>query len=421
MSFVIGFAMNISSSEILTYLREELDRLGQEKATGELAITHAGIPMTIFLLSGRLQYVTDSEHRMRRWKRATFQHCAGWTQPTAILNSQPWEYDFLYQGISKKNLTLEQAKHVISTIASECWYELALTQDIQVTWQPGDRQKSTFSYFLSLSATEIHPDLREAEMLHQEWHQAGFDQYRPSLSPELTAKGNTLNNPAVQRYLNGQFTVWDVALQLKQPIAKVMRSLLTWQDKELITFKTIPDLPAPVEEMTETPAVATTPTPSPAAPTSKAIATDSQPAGKRPGQFLVACIDDSPIVIHNLKSILGPAGFQVLSIPEPMAGFAQLIEHKPDLILLDLNMPNANGYSICKFLRETPVFGQTPIIILTAQDNVIDRTRAKLVGANDFISKPPEPQALIALINKYLAVKTGDTASVVGSGVLQPA
>ena len=94
----------------------------------------------------------------------------------------------------------------------------------------------------------------------------------------------------------------------------------------------------------------------------------------------MACIDDSPIVIHNLKSILGPAGFQVLSIPEPMAGFAQLIEHKPDLILLDLNMPNANGYSICKFLRETPVFGQTPIIILTAQDNVIDRTRAKLVS-----------------------------------------
>ena len=87
-----------------------------------------------------------------------------------------------------------------------------------------------------------------------------------------------------------------------------------------------------------------------------------------------------------------------------MAGFGTLIEHKPDLILLDLNMPNANGYSVCKFLRETPVFGKTPIIILTAQDNVIDRTRAKLAGANDFISKPPEPQALIKLLHSYLSV-----------------
>ncbi len=416
--------MNISPSDILTYLREELDRLGQEKATGELAVTHAGMPMTIFLLSGRLQYVTDSEHRMRRWKRATFQHCSAWTQPTGILNSQPWEYDFLYQGISKKHLTLEQAKHVISAIASECWYELALTQDINVQWVPCDRQKSTFSYFLSLSATEVHPDLREAEMLRQEWHQAGLDQYRPSLSPVLTAKGNTLNNPAVQRYLNGQFTVWDVALQLKQPIAKVMRSLLGWQDKELITFQKIGDLPAPVEEMKETATVPTRSAGGVTPSTSGAMSVEShshQTPASRSGQYLVACIDDSPIVIHNLKSILGPAGFQVLSIPEPMAGFAQLIEHKPDLILLDLNMPNANGYSICKFLRETPVFCQTPIIILTAQDNVIDRTRAKLVGANDFISKPPEPQALIQLINKYLASPTGESAKVIREEVLQTA
>ena len=404
--------MNISPSEILTYLKDELDRLSQEKATGELAITHAGIPMTIFLLSGRLQYVTDSEHRMRRWKRAIFQHCPAWTPPTAILNSQPWEYDFLYQGISKKNLTLDQAKHVISAIAAECWYELALTKDIEVKWVPYDRQKSTFSYFLSLSAAEIHPDLRQAQQMHQEWHQAGLDQYRPSLSPLLTVKGNTLNNPAVQRYLNGQFTVWDVALQLKQPIPKVMRSLLTWQEKELIEFKTVADLPSPVQEMDERPTAVAVP----AAASTSSVPTSTAPSVGKTSQYLIACIDDSPIVIHNLKSILGPAGFQVLSIPEPMAGFAQLIEHKPDLILLDLNMPNANGYSICKFLRETPVFGQTPIIILTAQDNVIDRTRAKLVGANDFISKPPEAKALISLIMGYLTPK-GNAGSADGTAL----
>ena len=411
--------MHILPTEILDHLKTELDRLNEQKATGVLLVKHEGMPLRLFLLSGRLQYVTDSEHRVRRWQRAIFQHCQEWVPPTQILNSQPWEYDFLYQGISKSKLTLEQAKQVVSTVAAECWSELALAKEIDMAWSPGDRLKSTFSYFLSLSLGEIHPDLRKAAELHQTWHQAHLDQYRPTLSPTLTAKGNTLNNPAIQKYLNGQFTVWDVALQLKQPIAKVMQALITWQTKGLIEFKTIADLPAPVAEMEETPA------PQSVAPTAKAaVATPStsqgSPAVRANGLGkLVACIDDSPIVVHNLKSILEPAGFQVLSIQEPMAGFGTLIEHKPDLILLDLNMPNANGYSICKFLRETPVFGKTPIIILTAQDNVIDRTRAKLAGANDFISKPPEPQALIKLLHSYLSVSNAGTSN--GSFIPQTA
>jgi len=92
----------------------------------------------------------------------------------------------------------------------------------------------------------------------------------------------------------------------------------------------------------------------------------------------------------------------VLSIPEPMRGFSQLIEHKPDLILLDLLLPNADGYSICKFLRETPVFKKTPIIILTAKNTSIDRTRAQLVGATGFLAKPPQAQELLDMVQKHL-------------------
>ena len=71
------------------------------------------------------------------------------------------------------------------------------------------------------------------------------------------------------------------------------------------------------------------------------------------------------MLAHGLKKILATAGYDVLIIQEPMRGFSLLIEHKPDLILLDLMLPNADGYSICKFLRDTPVFEKTPIIILT--------------------------------------------------------
>jgi chemotaxis family two-component system response regulator PixG len=85
-----------------------------------------------------------------------------------------------------------------------------------------------------------------------------------------------------------------------------------------------------------------------------------------------------------------------------MRGFSQLIEHKPDLILLDLHLPNADGYSICKFLRETSAFKKTPIIILTAKNTQIDRFRAKQAGATDFLGKPPQPTELVQMLQKYL-------------------
>ncbi|BAQ66038.1 PleD family two-component system response regulator [Geminocystis sp. NIES-3709] len=396
--------MNILSAQLITYLQQELNRLYEQKATGELILSHGNISTTIFLLAGRLQYITDGMYRVRRWQRCISVHCPDWTPPTTIVNSQLWEYDFLYQGLSQKEITLNQAKSVIKAVAEECLSELALVPQIKAEWVDHDRVKSTFSYFLSLSLPEIHPVLTEIDKLHQQWHKNGLDKLRPSLAPNLLEKGKiTINNVAQQKYLNGKFTIWDIALKLKQPMPKVAHSLITWQEKGLIEFKKIDDLPTPVQVVQQKKESHTTqklPAVNSIEIESNLDTFDESNNSEKP--YLIACIDDSAIVIHNLRTILVPAGFQVLSINEPMAGFGKLIEHKPDLILLDLNMPNANGYSICKFLRETPVFVDTPIIILTAQDSSIDRTRAKLVGANDFINKPPEAQALVALIHRYL-------------------
>jgi chemotaxis family two-component system response regulator PixG len=66
-------------------------------------------------------------------------------------------------------------------------------------------------------------------------------------------------------------------------------------------------------------------------------------------------------------------------------------------------LPNADGYSICKFLRETLVFKKTPILILTARNTQIDRFRAQQAGATDFLAKPPQPKELLQIIQKYLA------------------
>ncbi|NCQ42456.1 MAG: response regulator, partial [Cyanobacteria bacterium] len=75
---------------------------------------------------------------------------------------------------------------------------------------------------------------------------------------------------------------------------------------------------------------------------------------------------------------------------------------KPDLIFLDLIMPNANGYEICSQLRKLTFFKHTPIVILTGNDGLVDRVRAKMVGSTDFISKPVDTALVLDTIRKHL-------------------
>lgn len=118
---------------------------------------------------------------------------------------------------------------------------------------------------------------------------------------------------------------------------------------------------------------------------------------------IVVCIDDSPLVCQTMESLLTAAGYQFIGINEDRKVFSILIASKPDIIFLDLVMPNTNGYEICSRLRKTSTFQNTPILILTGNDGIIDRVRAKLVGATDFISKPVDDYVVLSLITKYLS------------------
>ncbi len=402
--------MSVSGEKILPTVREKLDQLYDDKATGELTVRGGTNLKTFYLLSGRLQYVTDSVHRVRRWFRALGQFCPHWNYPTKVLNCQPWEYDLLYQGVCGKAITLEEAKQIITYVLRECLLEVSLEDQIELQWTPTDRVKCPFSYFLSLAPTDTHPVFDEVEAIRGKWLKGGLTSINPSMAPVLLEKARSLvKNPLQLKYLSGEYTLWDIALKSKQGIENTVASLLTWQEKGLIVFNPVADLTIKIEDSTSVSVIeeqTQTPEEEPALFSGeKEESVEITP--HTPGVFggkdrpLIACIDDSPIVVHNLRKIFERAGFKVLSINEPMTGFAKLIEHRPDLILLDLKMPNANGYSVCKFLRESPVFQKTPIVILTAQDSSVDRAKAKLVGATDFLNKSATEEELLSVIHRF--------------------
>ena len=373
----------------LTRLTQELDNLSKA-SDGELILHNDTVVWNLHLVQGKLLYALDKLHPVRRWDRALKQHCPNWhwsMEYSQLSDTQYWECQLLTQGFNQKRLSPLQAKLAIRSVLQECLFELSSYTDLNSDWKPSQRTISIFYQLAALSAKEIQAVLTNATQMQHKWQAAGLAHLSPTLAPILQQGANSQALPVSDNYLNGEFTLWDIALQLEKSVTEVTRSLLPLAEKGILQFQEIPDLSVQTvkQPVTETPSLLET----------KSLeSTEKQP--------LIACIEDSPVLAHTLKKILRPAGYQVLIILEPMRGFSQLIEQKPDLILLDLHLPNADGYSICKFLRETPVFKKTPIIILTARNTEIDRFRAKQVGATEFLAKPPQAKELLQIIQKFV-------------------
>ncbi|PNW48160.1 UNVERIFIED_CONTAM: hypothetical protein BEN50_11470 [Euhalothece sp. KZN 001] len=115
---------------------------------------------------------------------------------------------------------------------------------------------------------------------------------------------------------------------------------------------------------------------------------------------VVACIDDSHTVQRNVKLTLETAGYEVISLTEPARALSILARKKPTLILMDITMPEMNGYDLSRLLRKSASLAEVPIVMLTGKDGVVDRLRARMVGANDYITKPFNPHQLIELVQQ---------------------
>ena len=118
---------------------------------------------------------------------------------------------------------------------------------------------------------------------------------------------------------------------------------------------------------------------------------------------LIACIDDSQTIQNVVRLTLESQGYEVISFLTPALAMTKLIRTRPMLILMDINMPDINGYELCQRLRKLPNFKNTPIIMISSRDGMFDRFKAKMVGANNYINKPFTPTELINLVNKNVS------------------
>lgn len=388
----------MTAAPITTDFISKLTALKQDRFSGYLILKGpAGQEWNVCLFLGRILYATGGNHSVRRWLRQLKYHCPQvdihQLKLSSILSKQPtdsfcsyWEYQFLYSGVEQQQITREQAAKMIGAVVAEVLFDV--TQATQLNYQVKPENLSIPQLVL-LDPGQV---IAEVQQVWQTWQKAKIADRSPNRAPVINQPDQLQQQVSAGVYqnltklLDGQRTLRDLAVAMNRDVREVACSLLPYIQAGLVELIEIPDIAAPVS-------VAATSTSGSVTPPSTAA------SAKGP---LVACVDDSPLVCQSMEQILTTGGYQFLAIQDSLRAIASLLTSKPDLIFLDLVMPNTNGYEICGQLRKVSLFRNTPIIILTGNDGIIDRVRAKIVGASDFLSKPVDAETVLDVVQKHL-------------------
>jgi twitching motility two-component system response regulator PilG len=116
----------------------------------------------------------------------------------------------------------------------------------------------------------------------------------------------------------------------------------------------------------------------------------------------IVCIDDSESMLSIISSYLGNEDFNVTLIQDSMKALMKITSTCPDLILLDIGMPNVDGYQLCSLIRKSSSLKDIPIVMVTGNRGLIDRARARIAGATDYLTKPFMQADLLKMMMRHL-------------------
>jgi twitching motility two-component system response regulator PilG len=118
--------------------------------------------------------------------------------------------------------------------------------------------------------------------------------------------------------------------------------------------------------------------------------------------YKILCIDDSSIILQEINRFLEDANYSVFLIKNPLQASREMIRIVPDLILMDVNMHGIDGYKLCRLIRNHSVLKAKPVIMMTGNTGLLDRAKARMVGATDYLTKPFSRAEFLEIVQKYL-------------------
>lgn len=116
----------------------------------------------------------------------------------------------------------------------------------------------------------------------------------------------------------------------------------------------------------------------------------------------ILVVDDEETVLFVSKNHLTAAGYDVLTATTGKSALALMEQTMPDLVLLDVMMPEMNGFAVCRAIRENPAWRKLPVIMVTGLHVKADSEESLQSGASDFLSKPVNPEELLKRIRRFI-------------------
>ncbi|GBE91530.1 response regulator [Nostoc cycadae] len=436
-------------------MHQLIEQLQTKLFTGRLNLeARDGPTWTLYFRLGRLIWQAGGSNADERWRRYLSQYCPllDVTKLEGLVSPQESyrEYCILAKLREQKLIEQQQLVSLITSLIAEVLFDIM--QHIEATRianSPAGQLSPTTvvgavpGFLLAVIPTE--EVLKQATQAWQEWRDAGLASYSPNVYPviqQLELLQGQASSKQIISLVDGTKTLRGLGQKTGRDVLALTRFLMPLVKAGAIAFSPSPN-PRKVGISQETGNLSSTvnnsnsslkteentviQTAPPA--TSKQIVSPSStvnnpissrkteentviqtapPAASKAiidvSRPLVACVDDSPTICRSLEEILTHQNYRFVGIQDSLTAVLRLIKSKPDFIFLDLLMPKVNGYEICSQIRKTPSLKDVPVVILTGKDGIVDRMRAKLVGATDFLGKPVEAEKVLNMLHKYLTV-----------------
>jgi len=116
----------------------------------------------------------------------------------------------------------------------------------------------------------------------------------------------------------------------------------------------------------------------------------------------VMVIDDSKTIRRTAETLLKKAGCEVVTATDGFEALAKIADQKPDIIFVDIMMPRLDGYQTCALIKNNGLYKKTPVIMLSSKDGLFDRARGRIVGSEQYLTKPFAKEELLGAIKRHV-------------------
>ena len=120
----------------------------------------------------------------------------------------------------------------------------------------------------------------------------------------------------------------------------------------------------------------------------------------------IMVIDDSSTIRRSAEIFLTQAGYQVVLADDGFDALAKINDHHPALVFCDILMPRLDGYQTCALIKKSARFHATPVLMLSSKDGLFDRARGRMVGSDEYLTKPFTKDSLLKTVGTHAAHRT---------------